>query len=285
MGSPDPDSLFLSKVGGSSSGGGSGSGGSGTTPSAASMDGTWQLAYATDYSGQAYDLSQATMESIRLVVSGSKATFYYFDDDPFSGTLERYSEQDDYYASDGYTVKAYKLKGNDGFWEFAFVVPQDGNDAFWYLEVGSPDPDSLFLSKVGGSSSGGSSSGGKSGGSSTASTKVGTWTLSYAIDMKGNPYDLSQDVMNSVKLIVRSDESATFYYMDEEPFHGTMVRYSDNDYIYATTDYRAECYHLVAGDGSYWEFAFITPKDGTNDPFWYLEVGPEDDYDMLFLHK
>lgn len=126
---------------------GTGGGGGGSSKSDDKL-GTWVLAYAQDYYGQEISVSQSVMNSVYLVVeSSTKATFYFMDDDPFPGTLERYADRDDYYAQDGYKVQAYKLKGSDGYWEFAFVIPQDGSDSFWYLEIGKDAPESLFLEK------------------------------------------------------------------------------------------------------------------------------------------
>ena len=262
-----------------------------STPAPATSDnpkeGRWQLSYATDTSGKAYDLSQSVMESVVLEISGSKGTFYYMDRDPFSGTLERYSDRDSYYASDGYKVEAYKLMGESSYWEFAFITPKDGGDAFWYLEIGSSgNEDCLFLSKVGSSGSGsGSGSGGSGSGTKPSATdaKVGTWTLSYATEADGSEIKLSDATKQSVKLVVSADGSAVFYYLDDEPFHGTLVRYSDRDSHYASTNYDVQAYKLSSGDGSYWEFAFVQAKDGSSS-FWYLEIG-KDSVQSLFLSK
>lgn len=126
-----------------------GNGGNGGSSSSDSKEGTWVLVYATDYYGTAYDLPQSLMDSVYLVIDkgAKKGTFYYMDDDPYPGTLERYAERDDYYASDGYKAQAYKLKGDDGYWEFAWITDLDTNGSFWYLEVGRDTPDSLFLEK------------------------------------------------------------------------------------------------------------------------------------------
>lgn len=112
--------------------------------------GTWTLEAAYDYSGDEYDISSFTSQVSLVVTSMDSATFNYFDDDPFTGTLERATDQDSYYAAEGYTVQAYNLIGSDGsYWEFAYVVPDDSTaSAFVYLEVGeSTDYDSIYLTK------------------------------------------------------------------------------------------------------------------------------------------
>ena len=110
--------------------------------------GTWVLAYAQDYYGQEISVTQSVKDSVYLKVeSATKATFYFMDDDPFPGKLERYADRDSYYAQDGYKVQAYKLQGDDGYWELVFVVPNDGSDSFWYLEIGADQPESLFLQR------------------------------------------------------------------------------------------------------------------------------------------
>ena len=130
--------------------GGGGNGGSGGGSSSSGIVGTWKLDYAHDFYGNAYDISQIGSDKVVLkVTSETKATFYYFDDDPFSGTMERYAAGDSEYASDGYTSKCYHLVGSDGsYWEFAYVVPDDSSsEPFFYLEVGASQPDSIYLSK------------------------------------------------------------------------------------------------------------------------------------------
>ena len=120
------------------------------TPSGASLEGTWKLSYAEDYYGNPYDTDEMTDEIILEVKSSKKATFYYFDDDPFSGTLSRDASGDSYYATDGYATLCYHLTNSDGrWWEFCFVVPDDGSDAFWYLEVGPEDDyDAIYLERA-----------------------------------------------------------------------------------------------------------------------------------------
>ena len=140
--------------GGSSSGSGSGgySGGGSSTPTVTqpAYVGTWTLDYAHEKSsGSAYDLSKIS-GTVKLVVEdATNATFYYFDDDPWVGTLERATDGDSKYAASGYTSECYHLVGQEGrYWEFAFITPQDGADPFWYLEVGSTgNEDCLYLSK------------------------------------------------------------------------------------------------------------------------------------------
>ena len=120
------------------------------TPGDASIEGTWKLSYAEDYYGNPYDTSEMTDEIVLEVKSSKKATFYYFDDDPFPGTLSRDASGDSYYATDGYTTLCYHLTNSDGrWWEFCFVVPDDGGDAFWYLEVGPEDDyDAIYLERA-----------------------------------------------------------------------------------------------------------------------------------------
>ena len=136
--------------GGGNSGGGNSGGGNTPAPSQPAYVGTWVLDYAHEKStGDVYDLTKIT-GTVKLVVdSATHGTFYYFDDDPYAGTLERYAEQDSKYAANGYTSEAYKLKGSDGsYWELAFITPQDGADSFWYLEVGKTgQEDCLYLAK------------------------------------------------------------------------------------------------------------------------------------------
>lgn len=136
---------------GGNSGGNSGGGGSSTpVVTQPAYVGTWVLDYAHEKSsGNVYDLSKI-QGTVKLVIdSATSGTFYYFDDDPYSGTLERDSSLDSQFAASGYTTDAYKLRGADGkYWLFAFVTPQDGGDAFWYLEVGKTgQEDCLYLAK------------------------------------------------------------------------------------------------------------------------------------------
>lgn len=140
-------------IGGGSSSGGSSSGGSssgGSSTSNSPIVGTWKLDYAHDYSGTAYDIQSIGSDSVVLVVSSeTKATFYYFDDDPFEGTLSRDTSMDSYYSATDYPAQCYDLTSSDGdYWEFAFIQPADGSSPFFYLEVGSSnDYDSLYLAK------------------------------------------------------------------------------------------------------------------------------------------
>lgn len=134
---------------------------------------------------------------------------------------------------------------------------------------------------VGGGNGGNGGNGG--GGSSTKSELVGTWKLDYAHDYNGNEYDIASIGADSVVLVVTSETKATFYYFDDDPFEGTLSRDSSQDSHYSADEFSAKCYDLTGADGSYWEFAFITPSDGT--PFFYLEVGPSGDYDSLYLAK
>ncbi len=132
--------------------GGSGnSGNSGITAGNNPLVGTWTLAAAYDENNQQYDLSDFDADIVKLVVtSDGNGTFYYFDDDPFTGTLSRDASQDSYYAVDGFTVEAYDLTGSDGsYWEFAYVEATDGaSDPFIYLEVGAEgETESLYLAK------------------------------------------------------------------------------------------------------------------------------------------
>ena len=129
---------------------------------------------------------------------------------------------------------------------------------------------------------GGSSSGGSS---SSKSELVGTWKLDYAHDYDGNEYDIAAIGSDSVVLVVTSDTAATFYYFDDDAFAGTLSRDSSQDSYYSVDGFTAKCYDLTGSDGSYWEFAYITPDDGSSDPFFYLEVGPDGDYDSLYLAK
>ena len=114
---------------------------------------------------------------------------------------------------------------------------------------------------------------------------VGTWKLDYAHDYDGNEYDIAAIGSDSVVLVVTSDTAATFYYFDDDAFAGTLSRDSSQDSYYSVDGFTAKCYDLTGSDGSYWEFAYITPDDGSSDPFFYLEVGPDGDYDSLYLAK
>ena len=277
--------------GGSGSGGGTSSGGStvttpdtgngggtATAPStgkdeAVSALGTWKLSKATDARGNALSITQATKDSIYLVVESASATLYFMDDDPFSGPLVRYEERDSHYASLGTSAKAYKLQGSSSYWELAFIT--SGSTGFWYLEVGDAnDPECLYLTKTDSAAP-----------AKDVDPKVGTWTLASAIAADGSSYNLTDETKQQVKLVVKSDGTATFYYFDNDPFNGTLKRDKDGDAGYATSTYDAECYHLTAaGGGSYWEIAFITKKDGSTC-FWYLEVGEAGKADSLFLAK
>ena len=135
--------------GGSGSGSGSSSGGSsGGSSTTSPMVGTWKLAEAYDYWGSAYDVSDLADKVVLVVESETKATFYYFDDDPYPGTLVRDSSIDDAYAADGFTAKGYDLQGSDNsYWELAFITSNSDGTSFWYLEVGSTAPDCLYLTK------------------------------------------------------------------------------------------------------------------------------------------
>ena len=137
----------------------------------------------------------------------------------------------------------------------------------------------------GGNSGGGNSGGGYSGGgNSSTPAYVGTWVLDYAHEKAtGEEYDLSR-VSGTVKLVIDSATSGTFYYFDRDPWVGTLERDSSLDSKYAASGYTCDAYKLVGENDRYWEFAFITPQDGA-DPFWYLEVGESGDEDCLYLAK
>ena len=272
---------------GSGSGGASGSSGSsgqaGTSPV-----GTWIMSEAVDFFGNAYDVEEVGPENVMLMVTdGSTATFLYFDDEPFKGQLVRDSSGDDYYSDAKHRGQCYHLTDADGaYWELAFITALDGSDAFWYLEVGPEDEyDSIYLDRTDASVPGaGSATGGFPSGSADDSRGlVGTWVLDYAHDFDGDPYDIS-DLGDAVKLVISSETTATFHYFDDEPFKGELMRAPEGDEYYANDGYTVECYQLKGGDGSYWEFAYVVPDDGS-EPFFYLEVGGNDDYDSLYLSK
>lgn len=125
--------------------------------------------------------------------------------------------------------------------------------------------------------------GGSGGGSGSDASIEGTWKLSYAEDYYGDPYDI-EGMEDQVVLVVKGSNKATFYYFDDDPFTGTMKRDASGDDYYATNGYTTQCYHLVNSDGQWWEFCFVIPEDGS-DAFFYLEVGPEDDYDAIYLDR
>lgn len=252
--------------------------------SSSSMFGTWELFAARAYDGERYDLEKLS-GTVKLVVERDlSATFYYFERDPFTGTLEREASRDSHYASDGYDAKCYRLHGPSSYWELAFLTSLSNGLSMWYLEVGDDSsPDSLFLQLVDSGDSGRSNKGGASGtGTMETSPFVGTWKLSQAIDAStGKGYDISK-LKDQVMLVVRSETEAVFYYFDDEPFYGSLVRAEEDDAYYATDGYDTKGYHLVGGDGSYWAFAFCTDlSDGST--FWYLEVGKAGEEDYLFL--
>ena len=242
-------------------------------PTTSALVGTWELTYAHDLAGEAYDLTKIG-GSVKLVVeSNLGGVFYYFDDEPFYGTLYRSTERDSYYATDGYDTKCYQLVGGDGSrWEFAFCTDLSDNSTFWYLEVGPEDDyDSLYLERT---------SGDGNVGDSTGTTPMSTSPFE---DMNGEAYDLDE-LEDAVLLVIKSEDDATFYYFDDDPFSGKLVRDPSGDPYYATSGYITECYHLTNSEGRYWEFCFVTDLDD-DSTFWYLEVGPEDDYDCLYLAR
>lgn len=126
--------------------------------------------------------------------------------------------------------------------------------------------------------------GGNGGSSGSKSAMVGTWKLAAAFDYSGSAYDISAIGSDSVVLKVTSETEATFYYFDDDPYPGTLSHDSSRDGYYSSDNFEAKAYRLTGSDGKYWEFAFVTPKDGS-DPFWYLEVGPSNDYDSIYLAK
>ena len=282
--------LFAVGCGGGEGGSGSG-GGAGNSPSAPSSspmpagpqkpgtsdapdtptpsvsdpkDGTWQLAYATDASGYAYSLTAAELAQVTLAVDGSAGTFTYMGEAPFTGTFQRWPEDDGKYTAEAWTGEVYRLRQEGSFWELVFATPKDGSEPFWYVEVGpNGDQDCLYLTRAG-----------------SAEAKDGAWHLVMATDANGGLYDLTQVGADSVRLVV-SGTMATFFYFDEDPFNGTLVRWPDDDAKYSSEAFTGECYRLRQPQ-SHWELAFITPKDGSA-PFWYLEVGQTGQQDCLYL--
>ena len=233
--------------------------------------GTWKLAYILDGStGKEVSVTQAVKDSIYLIVQEATATLYFRDEAPFSGTLVRNEERDAHYAKIGDTAKAYKLQGSSSYWEIVFVTK--GDSAFWFIEIGGDDKTQhLYLTQ-------------EPVAAPAVDAKVGLWTLHDAVDSQGNAYKLTTTQQESVRLDVKADGTATFYYMDNDPFQGTLEHYADGDAQFTTKDYKGECYHLVGPTGSYWELAFIQKKDGSSC-FWYLEVGAEGNQDSLFLYQ
>ena len=212
------------------------------------------------------------------MLSADAAVFYFYDNDPYPGTLSHDSSRDAYYSSDGFESQAYRLTGSDGeYWEFAFVTPKDGGDPFWYLEVGPSDSyKCLYLAKE-------SSSGTNATPSTDASRFLGVWTLVKATDYRGSAYDLGR-IQGTVSLTIRSADNVAFYYFDGEPYQGSLVRYSSRDSYYQYVSPNAEAYKLVGADGSYWELAFVW-GGSTSNSYWYLEVGEEATADRLFLAR
>ena len=259
----------------------SSSGGSSTsTVQDTSKVGTWELSYATDIYGSAYDIASIGPENVRLVVtSETTATFYYFDDDPFSGSLDRSPDDDADFATDGYEVQAYRLRdGSGSAWLMAFVIPDDGSDCFFYLELyDDGSEDHLFLDRVSKSTA---VTPAPSSSSTSGDPKVGTWVIDAAEDADGNWYDDAVIAAATVKLVIRADGSGTFQYFDNDLFSGTLeageVAQGSNA-VY--TDY-----DLVASDGSYWALTFVEPTNG-NDNYWYVKVGYEGEEDVLYLAK
>ncbi len=122
----------------------------GTTESDLTIVGTWYLSAAYDSDGNQYDLTDVSADRVMLVVTDeTTATFYYFDDDAFEGTLSRDEDRDDYYAVDGFTVATYDLTDEDGsYWEFCYVVSEDEDSVFIYIEIGSSDDmETIYLMK------------------------------------------------------------------------------------------------------------------------------------------
>ncbi len=103
--------------------------------------GTWTIVAAYDEQGEAYDLNSLPADAVVLDIrTETRATFYYFDNAPFSGTLSRDASLDAYYATDGYNARCYLLTDQNGdFWEFAYLKSYDTDDAFFYLELGAED--------------------------------------------------------------------------------------------------------------------------------------------------
>ena len=279
--------------GGSSSGYSYGNGGStsdgtdsngGGVPSGTTQDtskvGTWELSYATDVNGSAYDIDAIGADSVRLVVtSDTTATFYYFDDDPFSGSLDRSTADDATFATEGYEVQAYRLRdGSGSAWVLAFIIPDDGSACFFYLELyGDSSEDHLFLQKVSSSTTVTPS---PSKPAASADPKVGTWVIDAAEDANGNWYDDAVIAAAVVELVVNADGTATFQYFDNDPFSGTLeAQGSETGTSAVYTDY-----DLVDSSGSYWALTFVEPTNG-NDNYWYVEVGAEGEEDVLYLAK
>ena len=85
-------------------------------------------------------------------------------------------------------------------------------------------------------------------------------------------------------MLVPSADVAVFYFQDQAPYVGALVRATSRDDYYAATGYKSEAYKLVGKDGYYWELAFITPKSG-DAAFWYLEAGNPGDICQYYLAK
>ena len=225
---------------------------------------------------EGYDLTWITADTVRLdVTSATEATFYFFDDDPYTGTLTRAKDADANYATDGFKTEVYRLQSpsDSQYWELVFVTPnKDKNAGFWYLHTGSGvDSYDVYLTK---------STADKAGIAAFKWTKSpikGDWTLTLAYPLTGPAYDLST-LPGTVKLTVDAADHATFTYFTEDPWSGELVADTSNDV--SEMGLYAQCFHITHSDGQYWELYFCTSWD--SDEYWYFwEVDTSDGYFYL----
>lgn len=266
--------------GGNGGGGSNGGGGGGTTPDpepVSPMVGSWLLSYATDFAAEPY--TDVTSDTLRLEIASETQGTLYLRNEPFEGTLSRRSDQDANYAVAGYKVECYGLTNDSGTWLLSFVTPNGNNgDPFWYVQMmGDGVPEHFYLQKSGANTSVLAAF------VKASDLKIGTWKLSYATNGYGQTYNLSQETMDRIYLECPDSESGTFYYLDSDPFKGTLEYASDSDASYAVDGYAVHVYKL-RGTSSYWELAFYVELSNPSNCFWYLEVGQAPS-DRLFLAK
>ena len=250
--------------------GGGGSGGS------KAYEGLWTHDSTVGIEG--YDMTWIAADEVRLdVTSATEATFYFFDDAPYTGKLTRAQDADAKYATDGFKTEVYWLQSttDSQYWELVFVTPnKDKNGGFWYIRTGSGiDVYDVYLTK------GEADKAGIAALKWEKSPLRGDWTVTSAYPPSGPAYDIST-FPGPVTLNVDATDHATFTYLTDDPWSGELVACPDGDISEA--GFYARCFHITHPDGQYWELYFCTSWD--SDDYWYF-WGVETTDGTFYLEK
>ena len=253
-----------------------GGGGSGSK----AYEGLWTHDSTVGIEG--YDMSWVAADEVRLdVASATEATFYFFDDAPYTGTLTRVKDADAEYATDGFKTEVYWLQSttDSQYWELVFVTPnKDKNGGFWYVHTGSGSSSyDVYLTK------------GEADKAGIAAMKWeknpirGDWSLTSAYTALMQAYELSE-LPGTVKLTVDAPDHATFTFLDQDPWSGELVEMTDQEVN--DSGFNGRCFHIVGADGQYWELYFCTvwDEDGYRH-FWEVDAYYQTEPDVFYLEQ